>query len=102
MTITPTQADRDAAADLAAQFQKYTYVQVEAPAIRCGDHDDWNLVQAFTLHAQRAREQALDEAAAYIECEGMTTNHAGVPVMAEVNQVLAASIRALKEGRGDE
>jgi len=31
--------------------------------------------------------------AAFIEREGMTTNHAGIPVMAEVNQRLATEIR---------
>lgn len=58
-----TQADREAAADLASQFQRYTYVQVEAPAIRRGEHDDWELVIAFARHrlAHTARPDAGDE-----------------------------------------
>jgi len=48
-----TQADRDAAADLAAQFQRYTYVQIEAPAIRRGEHDNWEIVISFARHRLR-------------------------------------------------
>ena len=58
-----TQADREAAADLAAQFQRYTYLQVEAPAIQRGEHDDWELVTSFARHrlAHTARPDAGDE-----------------------------------------
>lgn len=62
--------------------------------------------RSFTTHAMvlAMRELAYDAAlaailetteltAAFIEREGMTTNHAGIPVMAEVNQRLATEIR---------
>lgn len=56
MTITPTQADRDAA----AYYGRYRlFSGLSADSIVEGRADLNDLVQAFALHAQRAREQAL-------------------------------------------
>lgn len=77
MTITPTQADRD----IAVRFIPENF-----------DGFD-ELAQLFALHAQRAREQALDEAERAIKAAQYDP--------APYTKALYA-IRALKEGRGDE
>jgi len=55
-----TQADREAAANLASRFQRYTLMQIEVPAMRSGKHDDWEFVQTFARH--RIEAQASDKA----------------------------------------
>ena len=67
-----------------------------------GTRDDTREVQlalAAIIETQRADAEL---AAAFIEREGMTTNHAGIPVMAEVNQRLATAIRTGNHYRKDE
>jgi hypothetical protein len=79
MTHESTQADRDAAADFVGNawhlffpgdFQKALDTAKE---IRDGYCDVWAIVQAFTAHAQAARDEgyakAIEDAAALLERE---------------------------------
>lgn len=50
--LSVTQADRDAAADFAETCTKYSFVWTEAPAIRRGEHDEWEIVQALARHRE--------------------------------------------------
>jgi len=63
--------------------------EATARSILSGEWDD----QAYTQAALAAILETTELTAAFIEREGMTTNHAGIPVMAEVNQRLATEIR---------
>lgn len=56
--LTPTQADRDAAAELHKIAGRWS----RASGIRVGECDDDEWVQAFARHAQAAREDALEQA----------------------------------------
>lgn len=82
----PTQADRDAAADLYRHL--FPDNDIRAANIQLGNIDDGYAVQAFALHAQQAREQALEEA------RQLAWKMAGKQMPA---YAVADAIRALKE-----
>lgn len=54
-TIAVTQADRGRAADLAAMERKHSFMWREAPSIRAGRCDNWEIVQAFACHRTEAQ-----------------------------------------------
>lgn len=67
--IKPTAADREAAWPFMARITNQYGDQIyEKSCLGFGWYDDNHYVQAFALHAQQAREQALEEAAVVKDC----------------------------------
>lgn len=90
--IKPTQADREAAAILGWTLGFLNHVKREA--IRDGKLDDHPAVKSLALHAQQAREHALEEAAGV--CDDGVDN-AGNEGERDMAFAIAVALRALKE-----
>lgn len=84
-----TQADREAAGNLAAKFQRYTQMQIEAPAIRRGEHDDWEFVKAFARHRTQSTSDLRAKAEGLAEALREVTNDLEAEIEAKRGTVLA-------------